>query len=220
MPDAREFFFRRGGARVGRVNYTWPLATLTANAERLTLTTTMFGLFKTGRYEFTPAQVTSIGRYGVIPIIGSGIRICHTVPDYPEKIVFWCSPGSTLRGIAESGFSVPDMQAGHHPAAEARGFPLRAGPLIVAVLIWNFFLGLEFFGQAGFVSFPGPLSFAAVALLFVASLAALRLPGLQAILLRPGRSIGEVRPVFVLLATVSGLMTIVFGIMFIVRSIH
>lgn len=110
------------------------------------------------------------------------------------------------------------MQAGLHPAAAARGFPFRAGPLIVAVLIWNLLLGLEFFSRAGFAGFPGPLSFAAVALLFVASIAALRLPTFQSILLRPGRGVGEVRPVFLLLATVSSLMTLVFGIMLIVGS--
>ena len=60
MPDVRKFFFNRGGARTGLVNYPWPLATFTADSERIIPTTTMFGLFETGRYDFTPAQVTSI----------------------------------------------------------------------------------------------------------------------------------------------------------------
>ena len=94
-----------GGARIGLMNYSWPMAKLTATADRLTLTTTMFGLFGMGTYSFTCDQILSMEPYGFIPVIGQGIRITHAVAGYLRDVLFWGNPRQTLAGIAAVGFA-------------------------------------------------------------------------------------------------------------------
>lgn len=205
-------YFARGGARIGWVNYSWPLASISVTSSSVTIVTTMFGLFEMGRYRFTPNQVTRIERYGFIPLIGNGIRIHHTVADYPEKIVFWCRPSSVLSGIASAGFSTTaSVGTASGSVSPTRGFPLRIWPLVLVVIVWNVLLGYEFFSQPHLAAFPGPCSVAALAFVFCTSVAVLRFPGVQEMFLRPGRSIGEVRPTFLLIATITGFMALVFG---------
>jgi hypothetical protein len=62
MPAAS--YSARGGARIGGVNYTWPLASLSVDRSRLRIVTTFFGLFETGQYSFRPDQVARIDRFG------------------------------------------------------------------------------------------------------------------------------------------------------------
>ena len=62
MTDSSSTYTATGGARIGFVNYTWPLAKLMATTDRLTVTTTMFGLFGMGTYSFSKAQILSIDR--------------------------------------------------------------------------------------------------------------------------------------------------------------
>ncbi len=209
-----------GGARIGWVNHSWPLASLSADASGLTITTTMFGLFGTGRYHFTTDQVTRIERYGIIPFIGEGIRVHHTVPDYPEKIVFWCRPDSVLAGIASTGFPIVTTAGGFQGiAVKKRGFPLRIWPLAVVILLWNLLIGYEMLSRPASRMAPGPLTLVALILVFLTSMAVLRSTGVQGIFLRPGRSIGEVRPIFLLIAFVTGGMGLVFSIMFLAGNL-
>lgn len=203
----------RGGARIGFVNYTWPLATLECDASQLCVATTMFGLFETGRHRLTRDQVVSIEPYGVIPVIGDGIRIRHTAPDVPEKIIFWCNPDSTLKAIASAGFIPAGKASELSSHGKSRGFPLRVAPILVAVAIWNALFILQFFRGGTAVAFPGPFTLAAVAFLFGTAAAALRFPGFQARLLKPGHRFEEVRPVFQLLTVISGLMLLVFTLL-------
>ena len=212
MTDPSSTYTVTGGARIGFVNYTWPLAKLMATADSLTISTTMFGLFGMGTYSFSKSQIVSIVRYGWIPLIGEGIRITHSVADYPQKIVFWCQPASVLAGISAIGFSpspnfseIPDHQS-------ARGFPLRWAPLIALVVIWNLLIVFEMSSHPDRQPMPGPLSLAALWVVFGVSAAALRFPSVQEFLLKPGRRFGEVRPAVLLVATVSGLMALIFSI--------
>lgn len=194
------------------MNYSWPLASLAVDSSSLTIVTTLFGLFEMGRYRFTPDQVTRIDRFGSIPLIGEGIRIHHTVTDYPEKVVFWCRPSSVLSGIASAGFSTASVGTASGGIAPTRGFPLRIWPLVVVVIVWNLLLGSEFLSRPHHVAFPGPCTVAALAFVFCTSVAVLRFPGVQEVFLRPGRRIGEVRPMFLLIATVTGIMLLVLSI--------
>jgi len=217
MPTAS--YSTRGGARIGWVNYSWPLASLSVVASGLTITTTFFGLFEMGRYSFRPDQVVRIERFGWLPILGEGIRVHHTVTDYPEKVVFWCRPSDVLRGIASTGFSTTTESTAPVSSIPPRGFPLRIWPLVVLVLLWNLLLGYEFFSQPMLAAFPGPCTITALSLVFGTSLAVLFSPFVQAIFLRPGRSIGEVRPMFLLVATIAGIMTVVFTVAFLAGGI-
>lgn len=203
-----------GGARIGWVNYTWPLAFLSVDISSLTIVTTFFGLFEMGRYSFRPDQVIGIERFGWLPLIGEGIRVHHRVADYPEKIVFWCRPSAVLRGIASTGFPTVLDRAASVSAVPPRGFPLRIWPLVIVILLWNMLLSYELFSQPMLAAFPGPCTIAALILVFVTSLAVSFSPSVQAIFLRPGRSIGEVRPMFLLVATITGIMAVVFTVVF------
>ena len=214
-------YFVRGGARIGFVNYSRPLVSLQAGSTRLDIATTFFGLFETGRYSFRPDQIVRFEELSGLPLFGGGIRIHHTVSDCPEKIVFWCRPDAVLQGIASTGFcaaaTTTAAPSGNPPALSplpSRGFPLRILPLAVIGVLWNVLLGYEFFSRPNFAAFPGPCSLAAVAIVFVTSVAVLRSSRVQAIFLRPGRSIGEVRPVFVLVALITGIMTVACGAVF------
>ena len=218
MPAAS--YSARGGARIGWVNYTWPLASLSVDTSSLTIVTTFFGLFEMGRYSFRPDQVARIVRFGWLPIIGEGIRVHHTVADYPEKVVFWCRPSAVLRGIASTGFPTTSESTDSVTSIPSRGFPLRIWPLVIVVLLWNLLLGYEFFYRPMLAAFPGTCTIAALSLVFVTSLAVLFSPSVQAIFLRPGRTIGEVRPMFLLVATIAGIMTVVFTVVFLAEGIR
>ena len=90
-----------GGARLDLFNATWPFAKLTANHELLEVKVVWAGTFK-----FQPDQIVGIEKYVLIPFIGWGIRIRHSVPEYPYKFIFWYlgSPSTVLAQIRASGF--------------------------------------------------------------------------------------------------------------------
>jgi hypothetical protein len=178
----------------------------------------MFGLFETGRHRLTCDQVVSIEPHGIIPVLGNGIRIRHTAPDVPEKIIFWCNPDATLRAIASAGFIPAGKASELSSLGKSRGFPLRVVPILVVAAIWNALFMLQFSQADAITAFPGPLTLVAVALLFGISAAALRLPGLQTRLLKAGRSFEEVRPVFLLLTVISGLMLLTFTLLTAART--
>lgn len=95
-------FATRGGARIGWVNASWPLATLEVSAERLRLR-----VFLLGTYDFAPGEVIALARYKLLPFFASGIRIVHAKADYPAKIVLWAPSDSDalIDRIREGGFA-------------------------------------------------------------------------------------------------------------------
>jgi len=94
----QEPFTTRGGARIGWINFSWPLARLSATHDKLIIWV-MFDA-----YTFAPNDVYAIERYK--GYISEGIRIRHNVASYPEKIIFWSNPEKALSSIWDSGFAV------------------------------------------------------------------------------------------------------------------
>ncbi|MDB6074410.1 MAG: hypothetical protein JWO89_2050 [Verrucomicrobiaceae bacterium] len=186
---------------------------LQVSRNELVITTSFFGLFQLGRYTFVPSQVTAITRYGVIPFFGEGVQIQHTVAEYPRKIVFQYRTKSVLEGIASTGFTAQASPEAREAAAKISGSPYRWITVAALMVIWN----LVFFSQSMIRSphsrFPEPPIVAMTALYASLALGTLRFPWLQALLLKPGRSIGEVRPQMLLAGAVLSVMTVVFSLM-------
>ncbi|GAA0709569.1 hypothetical protein ISN75_01935 [Dyella marensis] len=192
-----------GGSRIGWVNASWPLATLTARAQELKLSTL-------GTYTFTDQEVVSFELYGSIPILSSGIRINHNRLDYPEKVVFWCMGNreAVLDDIRSVGFR-PQGKAVERPS----GFAFRWSAALLAIVVWNvLLLGDNQFHLASRPGLPGPLTVLALVSVFAVSSALPYSAGLQRAVLRPGRSINEITPYLRLLQLVTGLVSLGMGI--------
>ena len=83
---AEAIYSQTGGCHVGRnfwwaFNATWPFAGLFIYRDELVLSSFL------RRYCFARSDITEITRYGVP--FSPGIRIHHTVANYPKFVVFW-----------------------------------------------------------------------------------------------------------------------------------
>jgi hypothetical protein len=193
-------FETTGGVTVGWVNASWPFAKLTATQNSLRIVVRLLG-----NYSFTPETVVAITRYSVVPILGWGIQIQHCVPEYPERFTFWCigNPDALLTGIRESGFH-PQAPVSSMPPRN--GFALRWQAIAVALVAWNGLFILDMVLRKPTPPLPGPLSLLALGLTLAAGIAAIRVPAFQRLILKPGRSIGEVRPVLNFFLFITGIM--------------
>jgi hypothetical protein len=190
-----------GGARVGGVNASWPLAKLSATYDRLELRVALLG-----RYTFSPEEVVSIERYE--RFLSRGIQIIHLATTAPRQVVFWCpSPDTVLARIRDAGFTPRGTATAE---ASRRGFPIRAPVAIAVVAIWNLLFMADFLVRKGTPTL-GPYSLVALALVFLLSVGTLCTSQLQALVLKEGRSIGEARPLLRLLAVVSGFLFVGFS---------
>src|SRR5947209_164855 len=100
-PNAAKHISMTGGAQIGWVNASWPLARLSATTDRLSITARLLGT-----YGFAPEQVSAIERHVLIPVLAWGVRVRHQVPEYPQRIIFWsfANPDAVVREIRYSGF--------------------------------------------------------------------------------------------------------------------
>ena len=200
-------FTKTGGARIGWVNASWPLAQLSATHDKLTVTAWLLG-----RYTFSPEQVSTLERYVMIPVLAWGIRVRHCVPEYPQRIIFWSlgSPDVVLGGIRDTGF-VPAASCSTVPLRQ--GVPVRWSAIIVTIIAWNALSMLSFLGRERSASPPNGLMLVPLIAAFAFAVGALTLPTLQRLILKPGRSVGEIRPFLLLLTFVTGLLLVVFTIL-------
>ena len=195
-----------GGARIGIVNATWPFARLVATSTGLSVTTLL------DPYDFRPSDVVSLERYGSLPLFSNGIRIVHSRPDYPAKVIFWCfgNPDQLIARIRETGF-MPIAPA--NSRIRSRGLAFRWSAVLLFILFWIalFFLNNPKPYLPG--NQPGILTLASLAFAFLISWGIKRSPELQKMVLKDGRSVNEVRSFLSLLQMVSGLLLIVFTIL-------
>jgi len=190
---------QRGGAQVGWLSASWPLASIKIDSATLTMRAL-------GAYTLNPSEVSAIEPVGSIPVLTTGIRIHHTRPDYPEKLVFY-SMGrqeSLLQALGAAGFKV-----GQPGIKESRGFPVRVSAIVVAILVWNLLFFLDRHGRDFLsTSTAGPFSFAALVLAFLVATITPYSSRLQDFILREGRAVGEIRGFLRLLQLVTAVLAL------------
>jgi hypothetical protein len=189
-----------GGARIGWLNATWPMASFNVNGSQLTLKVFIFGT-----YTFAPDHVVSLEKYGLIPFLGWGVRINHRVPHYPKKIVFWCfrSPNRLIQKIRETGFVT--TPAGQAPVRDHPGFPVRWQAIAAAIVLWNVLFLLDMRQSEQFTT-PGPFTVLALLLLFLGCLGIKYYRPLQRMVLKEGRKPEEIGAWLNFLTVLSGIM--------------
>jgi hypothetical protein len=93
-----------GGFRVGRnallaLNATWPFGTLEIQPGQLVLR----ALFR--RYIFPRETIIALSVFD--GLFSRGVRIEHSIPNYPRFVVFWSSHMSRLeQRLKEAGYSI------------------------------------------------------------------------------------------------------------------
>jgi len=81
-------------------------------------------------------------------------------------------------------------------------------------VVWNALFLFDFARSSGIPPQPGPFALVALLFAFALSIGTLTSSRLQQLVLKPGRSVGEIRPFLRLLAFVSGFMLVIFSIVF------
>lgn len=90
-----------GGTKIGWVKASFPFGRLVVTHDTLTITAPF-----AKKLLFTPADVISIEPYGIIPVLGQGIRIHHHRKDIQSKVVFYAfrRPDTIIEQIRHTGF--------------------------------------------------------------------------------------------------------------------
>jgi hypothetical protein len=195
-----------GGARIGLVNATWPLAKLSASAASLRLSSLV------GTYDFLPSDVVSLERYGLVPFFSNGVRIAHARSDYPSKIIFWClgNPETLIQKIRQIGF-LPGAPASSE--TRWRGIPVRVTPIVLFILIWNGLFYLDGVVPGNFAKRLGLFALFPLLFAFLVSWAAKTSPRFQEVILRDGHSVNEIKAYLSLVQMVSGILLPIFSIL-------
>lgn len=211
---------RRGGALVGCMNASWPLAKLRVSPAELTLKITLLGT-----YTFRPDQIVRFEAKKLLRSIEVGMRIHHVVPDYPRKIIFGARGGTErlLQEIQAAGFTpcAPARQL-----ARFQGWPFKPLTLLVGVMflvLLSVAVLLEGFlrkAHGSTAEGPGVSVLVALLLVFLGCLGLRWLRPVQRLLLKPERSIGEIRPIVSLFTILSGVLLVALVIATLVQLLH
>jgi len=196
-----------GGARVGWIQISWPFVRLSASATGLAVAGRLVGT-----HSFKPSDVLALEPYGLIPVVGRGVRIVHARTDCPSTIVFRSidSPGRLIAKIRAAGF-VPSAPPAVAPGPS--GAPVRWSVLVVAIIVWNALLLADGFVVWRAPKAPGPLTFLALVLLLLGASSIKVSSAARRWVLKPGRSVEEIAGILSLLQLLAGLMLAVLGVL-------
>lgn len=205
---------RRGGARIGGVNASWPLASLFVSVTEMMLKVVFIGTYK-----FHPEQVVSIEKHTIIPFFAWGVKVNHVVSSYPEKMIFWTlsNPQSLILKIEEIGFlaSASEDKKLAAKKVQKNGFPVKVLPLALVIIFWNLLILFDMSSHVMSGNPPVPDKFSLLALVLVFALSVLIKfnTRVASLFLKPNRSIGEIMPYINLFMLVSGLMTLMLSVL-------
>jgi|KBSSwiStaDraftv2_1062776.scaffolds.fasta_scaffold23174_6 hypothetical protein len=201
-----------GGAQIGWVQASWPLATLSASPSALSISA-----FLIGSYSFAPEQVVALKPHNSLAIFRKGIRVVHSSRECPATIAFWTfrNPERLLEEIRLSGF----LPRGSSTAVPTHhGIPIRWSTIIVVIVVWNGLFLLDGFVPWNAPKAPGLFVLLALALLFATAMSVLRSAAIQSWVLKPGRSVGEIRSLLLFLLLVSGMLLVGFTLVALLGS--
>jgi hypothetical protein len=205
-----------GGARIGRVNASYPFANLYADENTLKIDASL-----AGNVIFQPQDIISIKPYMAIPLIGQGIKILHRVENYNQNVIFWTmkDPEFVISQIKQTGFlekaNFPLTEKDQEIIRQQRqgGFPLKPFFPVVFILLWNILLLydiLPFFLQK---RSGGPFGFGictALGLLFLTALMTLISRGFRKLILKDGRELEDIKKFAIFILLISGIMFAAF----------
>ena len=200
-----------GGARIGRMNASFPFATLSVDKEKLELDVSLLG-----HYVFQSSDIVSIEPYRVVPFLGEGIKINHRVANYDPKIIFWSfkRPEEVIEQIKAEGFRWDDAPKQMEKIEIRRkqqqgGFPLKKPVVIGLIVIWNILLLpdiLKLFLHDASDVFPVRGIMEASGFLFLFSLLSLISPGFRDLILKEGRELKDIKKMALFILFISGMM--------------
>ena len=169
-----------------------PFARLMASAEQLCVRSMV------GTYRFSPDEVVELEADG-----WSDVRIVHTNPDYPRKMIFstWDRSKNLIGRIKEAGF-LPSGTSASIP--QRNGIPVRWSFIIVVTIILYALPMADRVRDAR----PGLREFLDLGLLFAGAMILPWSSRLQFLVLKPRRLVGEIRPMLILMRTISGLLLV------------
>jgi len=88
------------------MNATWPFARIIVAAERVEVTFSILGFFRR-TFSFTHQTLQTAQRQWWI--LSTGVRLVHSVPDYPAYILFWTFGYRSLSAaLRRHGYHVED----------------------------------------------------------------------------------------------------------------
>ena len=198
---------------VGWMSASCPFAKLTASSGSLSLRVRF-----AGDYSFRPNEVVSIREITMIPLLAWGIRIEHCKPDYPKRLIFWAfqNPKRILGEIQRVGFQTEGTPS--DAVASNRGFAIRWQVIVIGLVLWNGLFMLDARQSVQQPAMLGPLSLIALVATFAATVATLRIPNFQRLVLKAGRKVGEVRHLLNLLAVCTGAGSLMLLLFLLVNS--
>lgn len=210
---------KTGGARIGMMNATWPFATLKVNKNNLELNATILG-----KLVFTPQDIISIEPYGLIPVLGQGIKINHRVKSYNSKVIFWTmgNPRDLIKkieGIRFLGNSSPmseDLQIEINQTQNRGGFPIKTQAAILIVVVWNLLLSIDLYKLFAERVEGSPLGLGAklaIGFIFITSILLLFTKFAREFILKEGREIDDIRKFIYFLMFICGFLFINISVM-------
>jgi len=89
------------------MNATWPFARITVAAESVEVTFSVLGFFRR-TFSFTHQTLQKAQRQWWV--LSTGVRLIHSVPDYPPYILFWTFGYRSLAAALRThGYRVEDQ---------------------------------------------------------------------------------------------------------------
>ena len=135
------------------------------------------------------------------------IRICHTVPNYPEKMLLTFSMGQKtfFENLEKSGFRPCGDPEKVRSESE---YPVRWQAAVFLFASWNLLFIADLYISKKFAIFGA----SAILLFFSLSITVWKSPLLQKLIFKPERYPGEIRPTIYFISFMMGLFTFFMGI--------